>query len=408
MDLRFTELKSLTEAAETLPTTSARSSTNPTTLAVVLQHQLWTCSEVSVAVVCAFLLSLFGFLRTLDGSLSFVQEGVASRMNMAAPFVYATAFVISAVHYAFLTLPRTSATLRQIDVCVMAITLAYMTTLLIVDSASQTAPERPLLPGFRVAAWIDAPAAATVFVVVIFLSRSFTPSALTSTYELQEPLLTHQAPREDRDKQALLKWHASLDSGVLSHNVQVADFDQPSAELRLEMDQLLRLARASGLLSTNPSSDPSDPLTNTTASLSYPQTMSPSLLDNKSKPNQTKNVVQMTIRGMDARSSHTHFDPAWDWVRQCLLGVLIVSWINQLALLTNGLRVRANQSPPEVALTQSLSSIALLFSAYFQFVNCPRPVYLLGPILWRLIAFLGVCLTIVASDVMLLPWQTTL
>ena len=66
--------------------------------------------------------------------------------------------------------------------------------------------------------------------------------------------------------------------------------------------------------------------------------MSPPLLLIKS--NKKADARQLVIQGMDARSSHTHFDPAWDWVRQCLLGVLIVSWINQLALLTDGLRVR--------------------------------------------------------------------
>ena len=405
MDLRFTKLKGLDETVhESLPTTSIRPSLDPKK-SVTLQQRLWTCSEVSVAVLCFILLSLFGFLRALDSSLSFVQVGVASRMNTAAPFVYAAVFLISGLHYAFLTLPRASATLRHVEVSSMAIALAYMTTLLIVDAASQPTPERALIPGFRNAAWLDAPVAAVVFIVVMSLSRSFTPSALTSSYEHREPLLIEQRQdrQEAREDMALLEWHASLDSGVLTN----AEAAKPSLELRFKTEPLLRLACASGLVSDLVAAEPSQMPTSTAptskASLSLPPTLALPLLSNESS-----NPAELYVKGMDARSSHLHFDSAWDWVRQCLLGVLIVSWVNQLALLTDGLRVRTDRLPPDVALTQSMSSIALLFSSYFQFVHCPKPVYLMGPILWRLITFLGVVLTIVASDVMLLPWQATL
>jgi len=392
MQLRFTELKGLEPA---LPTQSVK----PAPVSTFLLHQrLWTCSELLLAALCAILLCLFGFLRTLDESLPFVHKGPAAYLNMAAPFVYATAFGISALHYAFLTQPRASATLKHIDVSSMALVLAYMSTLLIVDAATQPTPQRALMSGFRVTAWLDAPAAASVFILVLFLSRSFTPSALTSTLEVRHSLEKTDAPS---DKVSLLEWHASLESAVLSTDQLSEPTPEPSNELRLESEQLLRLARASGLV--NAPGPPVTPL-----DLAPPPTLSPPLATRPKEEPPRPLPASLIINGVDARSSHAHFDSGWDWVRQCLLGVLIVSWINQLALLTEGLRVRADRVPPDVVLTQSMSSIALLFSAYFQFVHCPNPIYLLGPILWRVVAFLGVVLTMVASDVMLLPWQATL
>ena len=400
MQLRFANLRGLDESMETsykafeeVPLVPSVASSETT---VLLRQRLWTCSETSVALLCAILLCFFGFVRILDGSQSFVQTGVASRMNMAAPFVYGTAFLISGLHYAFLSLPRTSASLKYIDASSMAVALAWMTTLLVFNAATQPTLDRALLPGFRYTAYIDAPVSAGVFIIILFLSRSFTPSSLTSTYDQREPLLIEEG--QHNSKMSLLEWHASLDSSV----VTTRPLPQTSNELRFQTKQLLGLERASGLVPNQ---------LGLSTSLSRPSTLSQPLLSKElpsKQPERATRLVLEGVEGVDVRSSHAHFDPAWDWVRQCLLGVLIVSWINQLALLTEGLRVRASNTAPEVALTQSISSIALLFSAYFQFVNCPEKVYLVGPVLWRLMAFLGVALTIVASDVMLLSWQATL
>ena len=409
--------------------------------AAPIRARLWSCSEMSMALVCAALLCIYGLFRAVDTSLPFVQRGVAARMNIAAPFVYAAAFVVSGVHYAFLSRPRVSASLKEVDVCCIAVSLAWMTMLLLFSVATQPTPERALVSDFRYSTWIDAPVSAGVVVVVFVLSRAFTPSSMTSTYGvLRQPLLSTKAMDDGMNdgmdgeagvpSQSLLAWHATLEPAILNTEAMDMRTDPLSNTLpdalpnalsklspptslpadgvvQLEMDRLVRLARASGLVDRQQGQHGQQGGAKVMEQSTGPE-KSHFLPSNSSIMLSQVSHSELVIEGTDVRSSHAHFDPAWDWLRQCLLGVLIVSWTPQLAALTQGLRARSNEAPPSVALVQSMSSIALLFSAYFQFVNCPRSIYLMGPVLWRLMVFLGVALTIVASDGLLLPWQATL
>jgi len=426
---------------------------------LVMHGRVWACSEMATAVVCAILLCIFGLVRSVDANLPFVQQGLAARLNIAAPFIYAAAFFVSGLHYAFLTVPRVSASLKEIDVCCMAIALAWITLVLVFDAASLPDPKKTLISDYRYASWIDAPVSAGIFVIIFFLSRSFTPSSITSLasdtrspHELQrEPLLAEEEQRESGSESRasripadVLEWHATLNPALLREVLPLAPQSssqpppqpspqpppqppsQPPSEparsknLQQEMDRLLFLV----------SEDAQPPTRSTEPYNSYKPYTAASVTKFATKPTtqrtQQSSVslvapqpLSMTFQPLEvvqegeleeftARSAHAHFDPAWDWARQCLLGVLILSWVNQLALLTNGLRAQTNRATPPIAIVQGLSSAALLFSAYFEFVSCPKAIYLIGPVLWRIMAFVGVVLAIVASDGLLLPWQADL
>ena len=403
----------------------------PSNQTLVMHGRVWACSEMAAAVVFAVLLCIFGLMRSVNANLPFVQQGLAARLNIAAPFVYAAAFFVSGLHYAFLTLPRVSASLKEIDVCCMAIALAWITLLLVFNAATLPNVKKTLVSDYRYTSWIDAPVSAGIFVVVFFLSRSFTPSSITSLAndtrspnELQrEPLLAEEEQREPRpEPRALrvpddvLEWHATLNPALLREVLPLTPqlpagppVEPPQASrLQKEMDQLVSLATKDAQTATTTATAAEFDKESSVGIIRQPSVslMAPQPLSMTFRP--LDGVQDEEIMELTARSVHAHFDPAWDWARQCLLGVLILSWINQLALLTNGLRVQTNRPTPPIAIVQGLSSAALLFSAYFEFVNCPKAIYIIGPVLWRIMAFVGVVLAIVVSDGLMLPWQTEL
>lgn len=395
-----------------------------------------TFGETAAALLCFLLLCIFGLIRGLDTSLPFVQRGVASRLNVVAPFLYAATFLISSLHYSIVHFEKMSASLKELEVCFIAASLAWITTLLVFDAATGTDIDKSLIAGLRYGAWLDAPLSAGVFIVIFVLSRSFTPSSLTITTAdsvdtFKKPLLSeedqavaihseNETSEIGKPQSSLLTWHATLDPALTSMPLERDDETGESADVTSIASMSMSPNRARVNFRMKRINSPLETPwvgSNVTSPFTMPQFAS------KSKHPST---VRKTDRSVEANKLaefdnpfstsqtyrqegliHQHFDGSWDWARQCILGVLIVSWVNQSALLTDGLRVKINEGPPPIAILQAVSSVLLLISAYFEFLICPLRIQYIRPLLWRFLALGGLVVTIVVSDGLLLRWQAT-